>query len=775
MTRYNFAELTDHDFENLIADLLQREFGVSLEVFTPGRDGGIDLRYLGVGPGRELIVQCKRYKESGFAALSSSVRSSEKEKIRALNPGRYILATSANLTPGNKAELAGQLCPWLLSEADIFGRDDILALLRKYPAVEKSHIKLWLTSAEVLESVLHSDIRNRTDATVDQIQGMLRIWVPNESYADATHLLDTFGICVISGPPGVGKSLLAEVLLSAYGAIGYEPIVIGEDIAEAFRVFNAEREQVFLFDDFLGRVHLETSPLRRNADSDIVRFFAMVRSAPNKRLVLTTREYILFDAIQRHERLEKAQFPDLTYVLNMARYSRPIRAEILYNHLFYSHLPQEAINDVLEDRKYWGIIDHTNYSPRLIEHVVNLELDWTHTSFGNLFMESLNNPSQLWLRIFENLPENSRTVLLAMLTMNRDVAMSHLELVARAAVGFSPLDSVAFEQALRGLEGTFVSIRQAIRPREGVGFEERIVSLSNPSIVDFLWAWLDTRRTILGRMFKRSVMFQQRMRIVTSPLSLTQDKRTFVSTLGLTLVETVTGLLEFLDDPPNLDSREFTLRVIVEERNRIGDTPALRLCRILEFLQDVSLDDETKRLLVGEILRRSRSWLASQPRKADVLTLLKQLEGMGMLGDDSRDEVVTNAKTLFMQDVADLDDADLLGDVFTLFESEFSPAERVECAASVREVLRNFEDELDAAEEPDHIEGIAGAVENLGAIFQIPVERYLKDADRRYEYLSEHKGEREPDWDSDHYRGGGASALTEVDAMFDSLRDRTVD
>ena len=47
VTTYNFSEISDFEFEALCRDLLQEELGLSLELFAPGPDGGIDIRYIG--------------------------------------------------------------------------------------------------------------------------------------------------------------------------------------------------------------------------------------------------------------------------------------------------------------------------------------------------------------------------------------------------------------------------------------------------------------------------------------------------------------------------------------------------------------------------------------------------------------------------------------------------------------------------------------------------------------------------------------------------------
>jgi hypothetical protein len=47
MPSYDFTQLSSHDFEILVRDLLQAEWGTQIQSFAAGRDQGIDLQ---VGP-----------------------------------------------------------------------------------------------------------------------------------------------------------------------------------------------------------------------------------------------------------------------------------------------------------------------------------------------------------------------------------------------------------------------------------------------------------------------------------------------------------------------------------------------------------------------------------------------------------------------------------------------------------------------------------------------------------------------------------------------------
>ena len=213
---------------------MQAELGLTLELFAPGPDGGIDIRHIGQWgvSNPSIVIQCKRWAENSFEPLLRHLTKDELPKIRELDPQRYILMTSVKLTPSRKYRIANALEPWVLSAKDIVGRDDISGLLARHNEVERRHIKLWLTSSEVLDALLNSDIFNRSKDTLDQAKRQLRLWVPNPSFIRAREILDANRVCVISGPPGIGKTMLANILSAGYASLGYQLVAVSDDISE---------------------------------------------------------------------------------------------------------------------------------------------------------------------------------------------------------------------------------------------------------------------------------------------------------------------------------------------------------------------------------------------------------------------------------------------------------------------------------------------------------------------------------------------------------------
>lgn len=148
---YDFSSLSPADFEDLTRDLLGRELGIRFEAFPDGPDDGMDGRHAAADG--NVILQAKHYYRSGFAKLKAKMKS-ERASIDALQPKRYILATSAALTPANKTQLGEVIGPALISPGDLFGPQDLEALLRKFPDIETAHPKLWQQSSAVLKNLI---------------------------------------------------------------------------------------------------------------------------------------------------------------------------------------------------------------------------------------------------------------------------------------------------------------------------------------------------------------------------------------------------------------------------------------------------------------------------------------------------------------------------------------------------------------------------------------------------------------------------------------------
>lgn len=461
---YDFTTLSPADFEDLCRDLIGREIGVQFEAFTPGPDGGIDGRH--APSTKSTILQVKHFARSTFALLKSTMRR-ERVSIDRLAPDRYILTTSCGLTPANKKALAAEIGPALCNQGDIYGAGELNALLRKFPEIEKSHIKLWLSGTAVLERVLRGAAHTFTELSKSEIKAKVQVYAHNPSFPAAQAILESVHVLIISGPPGVGKTTLAEMLAYKYLSEEWELVSI-RALEDGFGAINDTKKQVFLFDDFLGKIALDEKALAAK-DSDLARFMRRVRTSRNARFVLTTRAYIFEGARRASEYLADQRLDISRYLLDVGVYTRRIRARILYNHLIVATTPVPLVRALVESGAVKSIVDHQNYNPRIIEWMTDADrlVGQTPDTYPASFMAALDNPSQLWDTAYrKHIPEKCRHLLLTMYfcseygveinELRTQYDALHRDLSVKYGMPRDPKD---FEEALRVLEGGFITLR----------------------------------------------------------------------------------------------------------------------------------------------------------------------------------------------------------------------------------------------------------------------------------------------------------------------------
>jgi hypothetical protein len=760
---YDFANLSPDDFQLLVRDLLQVELGILLETFTSGADKGIDLR--NVDKRRKLlVVQCKRFSEA--RVLERVMERSELQKVRKLNPSRYILATSAPLNPQRKGRLLRILQPYCAQPGDILGREDLNNLIQRHPEAERRHFKLWLDSALLLDRVLnldrapHDGAFGDDDSAVARARTKLRRYVANPSLDRAVQLLESERYCIIAGQPGIGKTTLAEILmLDHVERQGFHAVKISSSLEEIRTRRSPKQQLFFYFDDFLGQTLIEQTV--RNEDRRLVEFIEDVRANPKWRFVLTTREYVYNQGVLKYEGLANAAEHMKKCIINLSDYTPLIRGRILYNHLYYSALPQEYLEALVTDCRYFDIIKHHNYNPRIVEYMTSdiVIANTSATDYSDDFIRNLDTPNRIWHHAFHrHLSLGAQDLLLVLATFPGEALLTDVSIVftdfhrLRSRRLLTSISHRALNDALQELDGDFISTS-----REK---STHLVDFSNPSIRDFLHATLNDDAATVCDLVVSSRYFEQLTRLwrlrhdsVPAPDYL-GEVRAFESALE-SLLESDSPVLSY-----TYASRRTLKRALPSTSERI-----LTVMEVAEELRTPRLARLVKRFIEPE---GDAEFDMSAYDKWGLIAVLTRLRNRSTWkANDSK--LFSLTQSFLLETLDSVDDFKAIAEFRRLFPTAFSAIEWVQVE---RQLTSSSEDwQSEARSDEDDLWGLHSEVEELVAAFPTVAPAIARELrDRAMEF------ERETEQDlSTPYKAAptpSSDDSAEIRALFESLLTR---
>jgi DNA polymerase III delta prime subunit len=760
MPDYDFHQLSPYDLEILTRDLLQAHWRVTIESFKTGKDRGIDLRYAGAAG--EVIVQVKHFARTGFDGLLRELKN-EAVKVKFLQPNRYVIVTSVPLSAANKEAIVSIIGADLLWPSDVMGREDLNNLLGRYPEIEGQHYKLWLASRSVLDRVLNNAVVTRSEFKVRQVYEEARRYVQSSAYPQALKMLNAARVVIIAGPPGVGKTTLANLLLYAHLERGYQAVLIQRDIEEGQKLFQPGVRQVFYFDDFMGATFLgdRAAKLTGTHDRALLEFIAMIRETPTARLILTTREHIYAQAMDRSERLRLSDLDDLRVFLNMHSYSFMQKARILYNHVYFSKLPLKYQDALLRDEFYLRIIKHEKFNPRLIEwlssfpRLRNVSLKHYRTFVQDL----LRDPSEIWRHAYEQeITDAGRSMLLALHSLGGKVAVRrlqtafaslHHERAARYHFTTRPED---FRSALRELAGTFIE-----------PFGNDMVEVIDASVLDLLNAVLARAPDYAVDIVAAAVSFDQIERVWS--FAKTERAGSIVDSLRYAadrLVGTAEARL--------LDARRVELDQGVVAYQ--GLTFERRMTVILEMADRFPAFG---RLIGPAFTRLKQEWETDDPEINDAVDLIRTLKGTRTLGSDELMRMREAIEAALLQEASRGCRSDELRELISVIDMSAGAGDRAVAVArsAFNEYMdTQFPDELRDCRSREQFGALISdlqlfrrelGVEVGGLIERVEEARAEFDANEeaRADYMQDEWKER---W---HFERASERSVSE---MFDSLR-----
>lgn len=529
MLNYDFSNLSSREFERLCRDLIQAKEQdeenkyIFVESFKEGPDGGIDLRF--EKDGKTVIVQVKRSK--GYHSLESEL-GNEPDKVKKLNPPRYCLMTAAGLSPGDKAKIQKKFYPFILNDGDIIGRDDLNNLLRDFPDIELKHLELWISSTAVLSTLLYKRNSLWTEIDKDDIVKSIKLYVSNESFHQALGILKNYHYVIISGIRGIGKTILAQMLINYLltrdkerGGVDQFVSIVDKNLDEFSSLYVEGKRQVFFYDDFLDSIVLDNQPVE-GKEGKLLRMIKYIRSKPGKLLILTTREDILRYAVPNSVDLERNDIEIAKYELKSEIYTEEIRAQILYKHLAAADLPAPYIDNLLRDRQYMKLVKHQYFNPLIIERFIGdngvniCRGPWKECkpqNFVSAFVHCFDNPNFLWKEVYSEIFDIERCALYVLLVMGHPVLISdwrnaffNFYRVNSPRLSFY-LGNAKWERIVSNLSDSFIKTKPLNNCNDAT------VDFLNSSLQDYLFSILKDDYRFYRELIKGSCFVEQLCRI----------------------------------------------------------------------------------------------------------------------------------------------------------------------------------------------------------------------------------------------------------------------
>lgn len=507
MNNYNFSTLNDKEFEQICKELLNAKFGLGLQDFKVGKDKGVDLRFSSKKNNNSIVVQAKHYIGSKYAQLKHTLKEKEYNKIKQLNPDRYIVTTSLSLSAQEKDELKNILAPYVLTSNDIISQEDLNEYLSDNESIETKYFKLWFSSINVFRAVLNNAIENRTKYLLERIQRNFPYYVVTKKLDEANKILTKEKLLLITGQPGIGKTTLAELIILDRAKDDFKIYKV-ENIKEAEDVISPsdDEKQLFYFDDFLGANYVEIINAHKT-ETQLTSFVERIKYTPNKFLILTTRTVILNQAIEKYEKISHSKLGNEKFEIKLTDYSKYEKALILYNHLFFKEVKEEFFDKVLEEKFYFEIIQHRNYTPRIIEFITDKSKinSFTKEQYKQYILNNLNNPKEIWRYSFNNqIDYMDRCLLITIFSFQHGCIEKHLmksfesRLEHEKEAHNQVVQSNQFNESIKILLDGFISSQLT-----DIEKDIRYYSFINPSLNDFF----------IGHI---SESFQERKSIISS-------------------------------------------------------------------------------------------------------------------------------------------------------------------------------------------------------------------------------------------------------------------
>ena len=505
MDKYAFCNLRGYDFQKLVNIFLTKQMGFGIEFYAGSKDRGRDGYFNGEAkypPNIEIwkgfwIFQAKfrDFVRRGENEMRKEITDTlEVELNKIINKYNdkcdiYIYLTNIDLTQTDIANMNEIAKNFKISHFKIIHYQHFEAFLNQYERIKWQFPRLLDFSD--IELAVNKSLKEKSQAFLEEIKYNMEVFVNTNIYSKSLDIFNKYNFVILYGPPKMGKTMIGTALCFINIRDKYHIYDINSPY-DFLNLYKQSEKQIFMCDDIFGSISYDHTI----SDSWVREFSKVFRKIDkNHRLICTSRNIIFQEALEKTRLYEYEEKIDYEKVyVNVEDLTKVEKAHILYNHIKFSLGTQkidQKIKKYLVQMKY-EIIDHSNYSPELINKLCNfilpkLGIEINFDAFKKQTSDFLNNPESDVIKDFDNLEHEYRIFLLCLFSLGQRVKKKVLEKKFNKSmqkVGIQHLGK--FELITNKLVGTYIKSRY-----NGI---ETIIKFSHPSIMDLIQKkWCDDK------------------------------------------------------------------------------------------------------------------------------------------------------------------------------------------------------------------------------------------------------------------------------------------
>ena len=190
------------------------------------------------------------------------------------------------------------------------------------------------------------------------------------------------------------------------------------------------------------------------------------------------------------------------------------KAKIFYNHVVFNGMDNAYFSEIQKDKRYFNIIKHPNYTPRIIEFICNSNRykDVDPSQYYGFVMQQLDNPREIWKDEYERkIQKVDRILLLTLYSLSDStVDESTVKECFEHRIAYEPdIDKTInqYEASLTRLMDGFIQLVSEHGTKK--------LAMINPSVNDYLDGRLNSSILEKQQLIDNSFSIQQKKRLLS--------------------------------------------------------------------------------------------------------------------------------------------------------------------------------------------------------------------------------------------------------------------